>query len=154
MGKAKVTIQNPHGLTGKQNLAIAIMVKDAKAGKIRPVKAHDLVYNTKNIGGSQMMSRHNLKLEGFREALLDELEKAGVVGINSQISKQLMEGLKAEGKEGPDYVTRLKYIQEIHKVAGVYAPQLIEKKTMSVHADISEEELDAKIAALQMELRK
>jgi hypothetical protein len=51
-----------------------------------------------------------------------------------------------------DYATRLKYIQEINKIAGVYAPERKETKTLRLNVDVSEEELDEKIKKLQREL--
>jgi len=148
------TPENPHGLSTKQRLVIEAMVENAKGGAIRPTDAHKVVYNTNGKNSLSTVTAQNLRKVNFREGLLEELTKAGIVGERSAISKHLMEGLSAEAADGrADYNVRLKYIQEIHKVIGIYAPQKIEKKTLSLHADISEDELDDRIEQLQGELK-
>jgi hypothetical protein len=59
--------------------------------------------------------------------------------------------LDAIDKDGNvNFDTRLKYIQEVNKIGGVYA---VEKKaTLNMNVDMTEEELDKHIQELQEQL--
>lgn len=150
----KKTPENPYGLTGKQLLAMEDMARKIKKGEpIDPVGSTEKFYEAGSKNMARVITSTNLHNTNFRAALIDELHKEGMIGPNSVVGEKLMEGLEAEGKDGPDYKTRLAYIQEIHKVIGVYAPQKVEKKSLTMNVDVSEEELDEKIKKLQEELK-
>lgn len=147
-------VDNPHGLSNKQKLVIADLARSVKEGKpIDPTGSTSKIYAVKKKTSAAAISSQNMNRPNFRAALIDELHKEGMIGPNSVVSSKLMEGLEAETKDGPDYATRLKYIQEIHKVIGVYAPQQVEKKSLNLNLDVTEEELDDKIRELQSELK-
>ena len=153
--KAKRTLDNPYGLTTKQRLAVEIMVKNAKAGKgLQPAKAHQLVYSTKR---PSVQAYANMQRDYFRDALIAGLADAGLIGVKGKISQRLVEGidavkLTADGKKAPDLQTRLKYIQEINKIVGAYAPDRLETKRVSFNVSASKEDIEQKIQELQEEL--
>jgi len=110
-------------------------------------------------GYSKTSAQHmgkTMKNEQVRERYLQKLEE---YGVNQESTAKVMEeGLNAErvivvnAKEGwtervPDYATRLRVVQEYHKIKGVYAQQThqIEKRVAHFHlfADKSVEELEA-----------
>jgi hypothetical protein len=103
-----------------------------------------------------VIANQNLKKPNFRMALLDALERNGLIGVDSKVSKVLINGLEAVKltKFGlmDDYMTRLSYAQEINKISGVYAPEKRESKNLNLNIDISPEELDQRIANLTQEL--
>lgn len=153
----KKTIRNPHGLSVKQKLVIADMVHDVEQGKkLHAVKSTKMVYNTNNDKTIANISSNNMNKEDFRQALIEGLSKANIIGKNSKVSKVINEGLDAltGGKFGgdPDYRTRLAYVQEINKITGVYAPQKQESRSLKINVDMSSEELQNKINELQSEL--
>ena len=151
----KKTQKNPHGLTGKQLLSVEDMAEKAKSGEsITPVETTEKIYNTGSRNSAKAITSRNLHNIDFRAALMDAFHKKEILGPNSKVEGRLEEGLDATDKEGyVDYTNRLRYIQEINKVAGLYAPVLSEKKTMSLSMDITEEALDRKIKELQTELK-
>lgn len=153
----KKTLRNPHGLSNKQRLVIDDIVADVEQGKpINPVKSTGMIYNTKNKRSTAVITSQNLSKLDFRQALIEKLSKSKIIGKNSRIAHKLEEGLDAiiTTKRGHavDYKTRLAYIQEINKITGVYAPEKSEKKTLNLHIDMSEAELQEKITQLQQEL--
>lgn len=153
--KIKKTPKNPHGLSAKQRLVVEDMVRKIKKGK--PLKAVESTKKFYNAGSEKMagvITSTNLANPDFRAALMDGLEERQILGRNSLIEEKLAEGLDATTKMGleVDYATRLKYIQEINKVAGVYAPEKKETKSLRLNVDISQEELDKRIKSLQREL--
>ena len=151
----KKTTKNPHGLTGKQLLAVEDMVAKAQAGKsVTPVESTKKVYNVGSHNSAKSITSRNMHNPDFRAALLDGFYEKQVLGDNSKIESRLEEGLDATDKEGlVDYTNRLRYIQEINKIAGVYAVEKKEVKTMNLSMDITEEALDNKIKSLQKELK-
>jgi len=150
----KKTQKNPHGLTGKQKLVVDDMVAKAKAGKsITPVDSTKKIYNTSTHGSAKTITSRNMNNEDFRSALIDGWTAKRIVGANSKVELRTEEGLDATDKDGAvDYTNRLKYIQEINKVLGVYAPDRKETKTLHLKMDLTEKELDEKINALKDEL--
>jgi hypothetical protein len=89
-------------------------------------------------------------------ALLDALERNGLIGVDSKVSRVLINGLEAVKltKFGlmDDYMARLAYAQEINKISGVYAPEKRESKNLNLNVDITPEELDQRIESLSKEL--
>ena len=138
-------------LTYKQDMVI----KDASA-KVSKGKPMDLLgsvekfYNVKNRNSARQVVHKNMHNEIFREALIESLIEKKILGKDSKTEGVLLEGLDAMVKGEVAYDTRLKYVQEINKIAGVYAPET--KKTLNLNMDMSEEELDAKIKELQEQL--
>jgi hypothetical protein len=154
MPKIKKTKENPYGLPAKQRLMIEDMIQTIRdGGDLDPVKSTKKIYNPSNDNSARVMSSNMMNDSNFRAALISGLHDKKILGRDSKVERVLEQGLDAEGKEGEiDYRTRLEYVKEINKVAGVYAPQKVERKSMSLNLDVSEEELDKKIAALQEEL--
>ncbi len=151
--KINKTIKNPHGLSAKQKLVVDDMIRKVRKGKpLKPVDSTKKFYNA----GSDLMARvitsTNMANPDFRAALMEGLEERSILGRNSLIEQKLSEGLDAVSKDGIDYATRLKYIQEINKIAGLYAPEKKETKSLKLNIDISPEDLDRKIKSLQKEL--
>ena len=130
------------------------MVAKVLSGKsITPVESVEKIYNVSSHNSAKHISSVNMNNPDFRAAFLEAFRKRDILGENSLVETRLEEGLDATDREGSvDYGNRLKYIQEINKIAGVYAPQRVEKKTMSLNLDMTEEELDAKIQELKQEL--
>jgi len=141
-------------LTAKQKLVIEDIAKTINEGKpMNAVESTKKFYNVKNTQNASNISSRNMKSKDFRNALLEELDKYKVIGNDSATSRKLAEGLEALNDKGNvDYNARLKYIQEIHKIVGMYAPTQTEKKTMSLNVDVTKEELDERIRLLQEEL--
>lgn len=156
MPKVKKTIRNPHGLSRRQMIVIDDMVHDIEQGKpINAVKSTKLAYKG-DIKTIAPIASKNTSRDNFREALVDKLAKSKIIGVDGKIGNKLSEGLDAvyNGKFGTqiDYRTRLAYIQEINKITGVYAPQKVDKRTLNLNVDMSQEELDNRIKELQEEL--
>lgn len=151
----KKTRKNPYGLTGKQLLVIDDMVAKMKADKsATPVESHEKIYNVSSRNSAKTLSSRNMNNPDFRKALTDALHERSIIGPDGKVELRLEEGLDATNSDGSvDYTNRLKYIQEINKIVGVYAPQKVEKRSMTLNLDVSEEELDEKIRSLQEELR-
>lgn len=117
-----------------------------------PVESTSKIYNA-NENSAKTLAYRNLGRPNFREALIEALHEKSVLGPDGKVERRLEEGLDAtDDKDNVDYTNRLKYIQEINKIVGLYAPQKIEKKSAHFNFDISEEELDEKIRALNEEL--
>lgn len=130
------------------------MVSKAKIGKsITPVKSTKKIYDVTTEGSAKQMTSQNMTNLDFRAELVKQLADAEIIGTKSRVGLRLDEGLDATTKDGDvDYTNRLKYVQEINKVIGVYAPQKVESKSMILNVDITDEELAKKIAELQSEL--
>lgn len=154
MKKIAKTKSNPHGLSSKQRLVVEDMV--AKVAREEPISATDSTkkfYDTDNKDSIAVITSRNLSNADFREALLEGLQKKAILGKDSRVEAGLDAGLEAVDKDGnTDFLTRLKYIQEINKVAGVYAPEKHETKRMNLNLNMTKEELDSKIASLRKEL--
>jgi hypothetical protein len=153
--KIKKTPKNPHGLSAKQKLVVEDMVRKIRKGK--PLKPVDSTKKFYDVGSEKMagvITSTNMANPDFRAALMEGLEEREILGRNSLVEKKLAEGLDATTKMGMeiDYATRLRYIQEINKIAGVYAPEKKETKSLRLNVDISQEELDKRIKSLQKEL--
>lgn len=151
--KAPKTPDNPHGLSSKQRLVVADMAEKVKHGKsLTPVESTEKIYSVSSRKSASVITSRNMGNPDFRAALIDELQEKRVLGPNGAVNTKIVEGLDAETKGEVDYRTRLEYIKEINKITGVYAPQQVERKSLSLHADLTPEELDEKIQELQKEL--
>ena len=145
-------------LSAKQKLVVEDIVEKINKGEAPdPVGSTERFYNVTSKNSARSITSQNFAKPEFRSYLMEGLHKKGIVGVDSKVEKRLEEGLEATnvlkgGNLAIDYRTRLSYIQEINKILGVYAPQKVEKKTLTLTLDVSEEELDAKIAALNEEL--
>jgi hypothetical protein len=139
-------------LTYKQELVVRDVTEKVNQGKSMDILGStEKFYNAKNRKSASSLVAKNMRNPTFREALIDSLVEKKILGANSKTEQVLLEGLEAETKEGDiAYETRLKYVQEINKVAGVYAPEV--KKTLNLNTDMSEKELDQKIKELQEQL--
>ena len=137
MKKVKKTQKNPFGLTGKQKLVAEDIINKVKRGKsITPVESTKKIYNTSTHASAKTISSRNMNDPDFRAALIDGWSEKKIIGANSKIEQRTEEGLDATDKEGSvDYANRLRYIQEINKVTGVYAPTKVEKKSMHFNWD-------------------
>lgn len=144
--------KNPHGLTYKQDLVIKDIVNKVSQGKsMNMVESVEKFYDVKNRASAHQVVAFNNRSPNFREALVASLIEKRILGADSITEGKLIEGLDANDKEGNiNYDTRLKYIQEINKIGGVYAPE--KKQTMSLNLDMTEEELDKHIKELQEQL--
>jgi len=156
VGKVKKTQDNPHGLTAKQELVIKDVAKNmAEGNRFDLVTPTEKFYNVKNKNTARSMASQNYAKKNFRLALVEELETNKIIGAGSKVSKRLQEGLDATKVYRDDlvvdYDARLKYVQEINKITGIYAPEV--KKTLNLNLDVTEEDLDAKIKELQEELK-
>jgi hypothetical protein len=152
MPTRKKTKDNPFGLTYKQDLVIRDVTEKVKQGKNPDmVGSVERFYNVKDNASARSVLAQNMSQHNFREALVTNLVEKKILGADSLTETRLIEGLDATNDKGNvDYDARLKYIQEVNKVAGVYAPEL--KKTMSLNIDMTEEQLDSHIRELQEEL--
>lgn len=172
MPKIKKTPENPHGLSNKQLLVIEDMVKNVEAGgSITPVDSTEKIYAVKSKTNASKISSKNMSDPDFRTALVEKMGGGALYfGDDPEIHKSLREGLNAKRRENiiidqdekgrpvyitvedPDYQTRLKYIQELNKIAGVYAPERKETRSISMKVNMSEEEVDERIVELQKQL--
>lgn len=157
MAKPKITKRNPHGLTAKQSLAKDLMIASMKAGEgLRAMEIHQQVYPVKNKQTASQLAHQNITQPNFRQALLDGLTKRKILGKNSKTERRLRQGLDATqptltGKR-IDFKTRLAYIQEINKVAGVYAPEKRMTSRLNINLDLTPEQLKKRNQDLQEEL--
>lgn len=153
---ANKTESNPYGLTTKDMLIIEDFQRAVLAGEKPDIR--ELVeryYPNQNPKSLSVTKHEKLANPNFREALINGFYENGIIGKDSIIDKKLREGLeavtiKANGEEVPDYKTRLAYIQEIHKVTGLYAPKQTESKNLNLN--LSAEEADKRIKAYEAEL--
>ena len=145
-------------LTAKQKLVAEDIVEKIKKGeKPDAVGSTEKFYNVGSKNSARVITSQNFAKPEFRKYLIDGLHEKGIVGPNSKVENRLEEGLDATsiikgGDLAIDYRTRLAYVQEINKILGVYAPTQVEKKTLNLTLDVSEEELDEKIRKLNKEL--
>ena len=154
MGKIKKTLTNPHGLSTKQALVIAEVVNNVKHGR-RPdiTKATDKIYNAVTKNGSAVIANNNINKLNFREALIEGLNNANILGSRGKLSQKLAEGLDATTEtDKTDYRTRLAYIQEINKVLGNYALEKSQKQSIRVNLDLTPDQIKQRIKTLQGEL--
>ena len=159
MPKIPITPQNPHGLSIKQQATINDIVDDVKAGKgIEVAKSTAKFYTAKSTKVIRAVASQNLSKLNFRQALLEGLSQAKILGKNSKVETKLMEGMEAvqttHTRDGDfidiDYRARLAYIQEINKIAGVYAPDRRENLSFSFEGTL--EELEEKVRRIEGEL--
>ncbi len=122
MPRVTRNISNPFGLSIKQQLVIKDIANRVKDGKpFDPVSSTERFYNVKNRKSAAVISSQNLNRLNFRKALSealvvsDVLEKYMEVVTEGLYAYQIIGGVKL-----PDYLTRLKYIQELNKITGVY----------------------------------
>lgn len=141
-------------LTHKQDLVIEEVVEGIKQGRgAQLTEAHRKIYNMSTRNGDSVAAAKNWQLDYFREALIQRLRDRNVLGPNGKLENRLAEGLDAEDGEGTtDYNARLRYIQEINKIVGAYAPKKVEKRSATLSVDVTGRELDKKIEQLQAEL--
>ena len=154
MSKVKKTKDNPYGLSAKEKMMADDIVETVKSGKpMKAVQSTKKFYNTSTDNSARVITSQKFAKTNFREHILAGLHKKDIIGADSRVENRLDEGLDATTEDGKvDYANRLNYIKEINKIAGVYAAQQVEKKTLNLTLDLSEEELDAKIAQLNEEL--
>jgi len=152
MPTPKKTKENPHGLTYKQDLVIKdIAVKVNEGKNMQAIESVERFYNVKDRKNAQSVLAHNMKQPNFRTALVESLVDKKVLGADGLTEKRTIEGLDATTERGSvDYTNRLKYIQEINKIAGVYAVET--KKSLNLNVDMTEEALDKHILELQKQL--
>ena len=152
MPRIKKTPKNPHGLSYKQNLVIQdVVAKVSQGKKMDVVGSVQKFYNAKNKDSANSMVAYNMASTNFREALVASLVEKRILGADSVTEGKLIEGLDATDKDGSvNYDTRLKYIQEVNKIGGVYAPE--RKQTLNLNMEMTEEELDQHIKDLKTQL--
>ena len=159
MPKINRTPQNPHGLSLKQTATIADIINDVKTGKgISPAKSTAKFYKAKSKKVFAVIATENLNRPNFRVALLEGLSNAKILGKNSKIETGLMAGLEAvqatHTRDGDftdiDYRTRLAYIQEINKIAGVYAPE--KRQNLQFNIEGTPEEVRQRVENLRSEM--
>lgn len=143
---------NPYGLSVKQELVIEDAKETLKrTGKFDLITSHQKFYNVKSRQNAASVSTANAKKENFREAMIASLTEKGILGANGEVEHVLKAGLKAEDKDGNvNHETRLKYAQELNKIAGVYAPE--RRATLNLNLDMPEDELNKHISELQDQL--
>jgi hypothetical protein len=140
-------------LTPKEEAVIAETVRAMNAGeKFSLAKSVDKVYNVTKESSAKNIASQKMNNDMFRNALLVALEDRRIIGADSKVEKVLVEGLDAEREGDPDHRIRLDYAKEINKISGVYAPQKLETKSMSLNLNMSDEEMKQKIRELQGEL--
>ena len=152
MPKRKKTKDNPFGLTYKQDLVIRDVTEKVKQGK-KPgiIDSVERFYNVKDRASATQVLVKNMQNSDFRGALVHNLVEKKILGADSLTEDRLIEGLDATNDKGNvDYDARLKYIQEVNKIAGVYAVET--KRNLNLNIDMSEDELDSHIRELQEEL--
>jgi hypothetical protein len=152
MSARKKTKDNPFGLTYKQDLVVRDVTEKVKQGKNPDMLGSvERFYDVKNRASATQVLVKNMKNSDFRGALVHNLVEKKILGADSLTETRLIEGLDATNDKGNvDYDARLKYIQEVNKVAGIYAPEI--KKSLNLNIDMSEDELDSHIRELQEEL--
>lgn len=139
-------------LTPKEEAVITDVVRAVDAGEGFSVsKSVHRIYNMNKNSASVEASR-KLNNEDFRNALMLALENRKIIGADSKVERVLDEGLDAENKGEPDHRTRLEYAKEINKIAGVYAPEKKETKSLNLNLNMDKEELTGRIRELQEEL--
>jgi len=122
MPKIVSTTKNPYGLSVKQSLVIKDLVNNVKKGfKFDPTQSHYKFYNVRKRSTAAVMAHENLNRPNFMRALQQEL----AYEVSDKMSLCLSSGLDAyrtekNGKVVPDFDARLKYVQEINKVCGIY----------------------------------
>ena len=112
---------NPFGLTLKQRLFIAHLVTAIRNGRpIEPMQCIKRVYDVKNDPTARVIASQNLSKLNIQQALQHELKKIGLIGNHSKTEQRLVEGLDAVNNAGEvDYIARLEYVREIHRVIGL-----------------------------------
>jgi hypothetical protein len=150
---AKKTLDNPYGLTYKQQLVIKDTAKRVSEGKrMNLIDSVEKFYDVKNRNTARQVLVNLNQNQNFREALVASLVEKGILGADSKTEGVLLEGLEAETRDGhPDYDVRLRHVQEINKIAGVYAPE--KRQTLNLNLEMSEEDLDKHIKELQEQLK-
>ena len=139
-------------LTSKEEAVIVDVVRSVNKGDKFSVarsveRIHDATKKSSAVIASRKMSN-----DDFRNTLMAALEQREIIGADSKVEQVLSEGLDAlTEKENPDFRVRLDYAKEINKIAGVYAPERRETKSMHLNLNMSEEELKKKIAELGKE---
>lgn len=162
MPKILQTSDNPFGLSIKQRLMIEDMVSEIRDGKgFLPVRSVMKFYQVKNKNTAYQIANKNINKGNFRRALIYELRLARLIGSDGTLVRKLNQGLNAtqknvEGKEVPDYRTRLDYIKEINKICRVYKSErtngLIEEACIKINLNLSKKDLKKRIDRLQEEL--
>jgi len=143
-----------HKLTPKEEAVIVETVRSVNEGeKFSVARSVEKIYDVKKTSAAAMASK-KMRNDDFRLTLLTALENRNIIGADSKVEQVLDEGLEATTLgDDPDYRVRLDYAKEINKIAGVYAPEKRETKSMHLNLDMTEEELDKKIKELSEELQ-
>jgi hypothetical protein len=132
-------------------MVVADIVGDIKQGRAMNVKKSvSKFHNTKY---PAQLAYKQMQNPDFRQAIIDDLNKAKVIGKGGTINNVLQEGLDAvkltKFGEVDDFPTRLAYIQEINRITGVYAPDRTDRRTLNVNMNVSPEELEERITELK-----
>jgi len=160
MPTPRKTPENPFGLTPKQQLVIADAVDGVeKTGKLNLIASTKKMYNTHHPRSPASISKENFGRIDFRNALIQSLQNKKILGVNGKVEQRLVEGLDAitsspTGNEMIDYGNRLKYVQELNKIAGVYSPDRKQTQLFSFNINMTEEEADEKIRRYGEQLDK
>lgn len=151
---AKKTTKNPHGLSAKEKLLVKDIVGKVKSGEsIKPVESVKRIYNVSSENSARVISSQKMNNPDIQQALIDGWSDKKIIGPGGKIETRLEEGLDATTEQGGvDYNNRLKYIQEINKITGVYAAERREVRKLSLNIDMTEDELDKEISRLTEEL--
>ena len=151
MGTPKRTKKNPFGLTYKQDLVLKDVTNKVEHGKKMDVLGSvEKFYEAKNRNTAKSIVKANMQSPNFREALVSSLVEKKILGADSITENKLIEGLDATKGGKVDYDVRLRYIQEVNKIGGVYAPE--KRQSLNLNMDMTEEELDKHIKELKEQL--
>lgn len=122
MPRIQITEENPFGLSVKQGLVIEDIVSCIRNGSpFNSIQSHAKFYNAKNKDTLAVISYENLHRPNFKQALQYALQYYEVSGKIVQCLSQGLDACQITGNgQIPDYRTRLEYIKEINKIAGLY----------------------------------
>jgi len=141
-------------LTYKQDMVVKGMVADVVAGKgLNATVNVQKFYNAKKKTTAATIASENIQKPNFRQALIQALEKKGIIGPDGKLGKRLAEGLDAKTKfNTPQYATRLNYAKEINKILGVYAPTKIDQRSLLISGKLAPEDLKKQLDHLKGEV--
>ncbi len=117
-----INTHNPFGLTLKEQLFVGHLLTAICSDKpIKPKECIKRVYSVKNDATARSMASEYLAKPNIHRAIQCGLKEAGLLVDSSKIAQRLSDGLHAVNSKGEvDYTTRLRYIQEICKLTGLY----------------------------------
>ena len=142
-----------HKLTPKEEAVISDVIRSVNEGEsFSPAKSVERIYDVRKSSAATIASK-KMRDDDFRNALMRALEERRIIGADSKVEQVLAEGLDATSGEDPDFKVRLDYAKEINKIAGVYAPEKKETKSLHLNLNMTEEEMEEKIKELQEQLQ-